>query len=213
MLGMTAQEEYEYLRRLPSYFVSSVTLLMVGGLIGIAAISYYPGFARQFEDSLGEFVRIFRDLPKLQLAGAIFLNNALKTLLVILFGTLLGLIPALFLVVNGAALGIAISVSMQSRGLWPSLLALLPHGVLELPAILLGTSIGLMLGRHAIKKLFGTAETTLRSEIARAIKFFVAVIVPLLIAAALVEAFVTPVLANSDFACRALGLPSIKRVL
>jgi len=67
---------------------------------------------------------------------------------------------------------------------------------LELPAVLLGSSIGLMLGAHSIKQIFRATETTLRSELGRALKFFFAVIVPLLMLAALVEAFVTSVVAR-----------------
>ena len=171
-------------------------LLAVGILIGITAIFYYPDFAHELEDSLSGFAKHFRGLSKLQLAGAIFLNNALKTLVVILLGTLLGVMAMVFLVVNGAAIGIAIYLSTQSRGLWTSLLAVLPHGILELPAVLLGSSIGLMLGAHSIKQIFRTTETTLRSELGRALKFFFAVIVPLLMLAALVEAFVTSVVAR-----------------
>ena len=193
---MIIQEQYHYLRRLAPYLVASVILLAVGTAIGITAIFHYPDFAHQLADSLSGFVKIFRGMPKLQLAGAIFFNNALKTLVVILLGTLLGVIAMVFLVVNGAALGIAIYLSTQSRGLWPSLLAILPHGVLELPAVLLGTSIGLMLGGHSIKKFLTNTETTLGSELGQALKFFLVVIVPLLMLAALVEVFITPVVAK-----------------
>jgi stage II sporulation protein M len=141
-------------------------------------------------------LKIFRGLPPLQLAGAIFFNNVIKTLLVIVLGTLFGAITVLFLVVNGAALGIVFYLSIQSRGLWPSLLVLLPHGVLELPAVLLGASIGLMLGRHSLNRLLGKAQTSFGTELAQALNFFLAVIIPLLLLAAFVEAFVTPALAG-----------------
>ena len=190
------QEQRSYLKRLGTYLVASVILLGVGGLIGVAMISYFPEVASNLEGSLAGFVKIFHGLPPLQLAAAIFLNNALKTLFVILLGTLLGAVAALFLVANGAALGIVIYLSVQSRGVWPSLLVLLPHGVLELPAVLLGTSIGLMLGRHSIDRIFGKAQTPFGAELGQALKFFMAVIIPLLFLAALVEAFVTPVLAK-----------------
>ncbi len=192
------QEQYRYLRRLGAYFIASVILLGVGMAIGVALVSRFPEVARQLEGSLTAFVKTFRGLPPLQLAAAIFLNNALKTLLVIVLGTVLGAVAVLFLVANGAALGIVVYLSIQSRGLWASLLVLLPHGVLELPAVLLGTSVGLMLGGHFINRLRGKAQTPLGTELRGALKFFLAAIVPLLLAAALVEAFITPILANVD---------------
>jgi stage II sporulation protein M len=168
----------------------------LGILIGLAAIFYFPAIADRLQESLAGFVKIFGGLPPLQLAGAIFLNNAVKTLLVMALGILFGAITVLFLVVNGAALGIVFYLSIQAKGLWPSLLVILPHGILELPAVLLGASIGLMLGRHSVSRLLGRAHTSLGSEIARALHFFVKVIVPLLLLAALVEAFITPALAG-----------------
>jgi stage II sporulation protein M len=194
--GMSIKEQVQYFHRLRSYLLTSVVLLGLGVLVGVAIIAYYTGAAQQLENELSGFVKIFRELPKLQLLTAIFLNNALKTFIVIIFGMFFGVIPVLFLLVNGAAVGVAITSATQSRGLWESLLAILPHGVLELPAVLLGTSIGLMIGGHSIRRIFGTADTTLGTELGRALKFFVAVIIPLLILAALVEAFITPVVAG-----------------
>jgi stage II sporulation protein M len=185
-----------YLKRLWTYLAASVLLFGLGSLIGTATIFYFPGIADQLAASLAGFVKIFRDLTPLQLAGAIFFNNAIKTLLVIALGILFGAITVLFLIVNGAALGIVFYLSIQSRGRWLSLLVLLPHGILELPAVLLGTSIGLMLGRHSVNRLLGKAQTSLGSELVRAFYFFMAVIIPLLLMAALVEAFVTPALAG-----------------
>ena len=159
-------------------------------------IYYFPQIADKLAASVAGFVKIFRGLPPLQLAGAIFFNNAIKTLLVIALGVLFGVATIFFLVVNGAALGIVFYLSVHSRGWLSSLLVIVPHGVLELPAVLLGASIGLLLGRHSIHRLIGKAHTSFGSELARALAFFMVVIVPLLILAALVEAFITPALAR-----------------
>jgi len=193
---MFGEEQYQYLRRLNSYFVASLALLAIGVLLGALAISYYPEIAEQIENELGGFVKMFRGLSRLKLLIAIFLNNAVKTFLVILLGSVFGVIVALFLLTNGAAIGIAMYSSIQSRGLWPSLLAILPHGVLELPAVLLGASIGLMLGGHAIRRIFGRTDTALKAELGRALRFFFTVIIPLLILAAMIEALITPVVAG-----------------
>jgi stage II sporulation protein M len=135
-------------------------------------------------------------MPKIQLAGAIFLNNASKTLLAILLGGFFGVIPGIFLLTNGVALGVVLSLSMQTRGLALSLLSILPHGVLELPAVFLGTSIGLMIGNLATRKFFRKADLNLGAELASGLRFFLSVIVPLLLVAALVEAFVTSALVS-----------------
>ena len=193
---MTLQAQYNYLRMLVPYFLVSVVLLGFGIVLGITAVSFFPEVAYQLQDSFAEFGKMFRGLSRLQLAAAIFINNALKTLFVITFGALAGVVPVLFLLVNGVTLGLVMYSSILSRGIWASLLAILPHGVLELPAVLLGTGIGLMLGEHAIRRLLGAAETTLSSELGRALRFFLSVIVPLLLVAAVIETFISAVLAQ-----------------
>ena len=102
--------------------------------------------------------------------------------------------PALFLIVNGVALAVVLSLSAQSRGIWLSLLAIVPHGVLELPAVFLGSAIGLMMGATLARRLTAKSEIRIGSELGQALKFFVILIVPLLIVAALVEAYVTSAL-------------------
>jgi stage II sporulation protein M len=130
-------------------------------------------------------------MPHWQLAAAIFLNNSVKTLIALLLGTLFGVVPVIFLFANGAALGVALSLSIRTRGLWTSLASITPHGVIELPAVFLGMSIGLMLGAHTLARLRRRCPTPIRTEISLALRYFSTVIAPLLLLAALIEAFVT----------------------
>ncbi|MGH7888181.1 MAG: stage II sporulation protein M, partial [Candidatus Binatia bacterium] len=134
MFAMPAEEIRSYLHRLRPYLVTSVVLFGVGLVIGLMIVNRFPQMAESFESSLAGFVKIFRGLPKLQLAAAIFVNNAVKTLGVILLGALFGVIPAFFLIVNGVVLGMVWSLSSGTRGVWVSLLSVLPHGIVELPA-------------------------------------------------------------------------------
>ena len=194
MLIMRSEERRAYARRLLPYLSVSLTLFASGMVLGLVMVYRIPGLADRFTDSLANFVKIFAAMPPWKLAGAIFLNNALKTLMAILLGTVLGIVPGLFLLANGAALGVALSLSIQARGAWLSILGIVPHGIIELPAVFLGTSIGLMLGIHLIKHLRGSSSMTTRSEIGCALRFYCTVIVPLLLLAALVEAFVTAAL-------------------
>jgi stage II sporulation protein M len=194
MIIMSREERRAYLKRLYPYLKTSLVIFGSGIVIGLMSVTHFPELAGRFESSVVGFVKMFRGLARFELAAAIFLNNALKTLLGILLGSLFGIIPVVFLLANGIALGVVFSLSVQSRGPWLSLLSILPHGILELPAVFLGTSIGLMVGSHVVKRLFGRAETTLGGELVRGLRFFCTVILPLLLIAALVEAFLTSAL-------------------
>ena len=196
MITMPSQERRDYFIRLRPYLKASLVIFGIGIVVGLMINSRFPEIADHFQSSLVSFVKIFRGLSKLQLAAAIFLNNAVKMLAAILFGCLFGVIPGFFLFANGIALGLVFSMSLQSRGLWMSLASIVPHGILELPAVFFGTSIGLMLGAHAVKSLFRGTEITLGAELIRSLKFFCTVILPLLLIAAFVEAFLTSALVS-----------------
>jgi stage II sporulation protein M len=178
--------------RLRPFALASVSLFCVAALAGGLAIIYVPQLATQLQELLNQFAQMFRGLPKLQLAVAIFLNNSLKTLVVILLGPLLGIAPVIFLVMNGAILGAVMPVAAASRGVWPSIMTIFPHGVIELPAVFLGTSIGLRLGAHAWRRLKGQADRSLISEFGDGLRIYFTIIIPLLAVAAAIEVYVTP---------------------
>jgi stage II sporulation protein M len=194
MIIMSREERRSYLKQLYPYLKTSLAIFGGGIVVGLISVMHFPELSGHFESSVVGFVKIFRGLSRFELAAAIFLNNALKTLLGIILGSLFGIIPVVFLLANGVALGVVFSLSAQSRGPWLSLLSILPHGILELPAVFLGTSIGLMIGTHVVKRVFGRTEATLGGELVQGLRFFCTVILPLLLIAALVEAFLTSAL-------------------
>jgi stage II sporulation protein M len=180
--------------RLRPFAVASVLLFCVAALAGGLALVYFPQLALQLQELLKQFAQVFRGLPKLQLTVAIFFNNSLKTLVVILLGPLLGLAPIIFLIVNGAILGAVMPAAAASAGIWSSIMTIAPHGVLELPAIFLGTSIALRLGAHAWRRLTGRADKTLLAELGDGLWIYFSLIIPLLLAAAAIEVYVTPLI-------------------
>lgn len=78
----------------------------------------------------------------------IFFNNTIKAIAVMYLGLLLGFIPMFFLIVNGMVIGfLLMTVYEQGQPLIPLIInGLLPHGILEIPAILLACAYGLRLG-------------------------------------------------------------------
>jgi stage II sporulation protein M len=191
---MNRDERSAYLRELRPYLIASIIFFAIGGAIGAAVATRYPGLADQFGDSVAGFLKSFRNLPKPQLAAAIFLNNSVKTLAAILLGLAIGIVPALFLIVNGVVLGVVFVLSSYSRGIWPSLLSIVPHGILELSAVFLGTATGLLLGNVVFKSILRKSDAELRPALSRALRFYAIVILPMLLVAAMIEAFITTVI-------------------
>jgi stage II sporulation protein M len=181
----------EYLRELRPFLITSVLLFALGILAGhlLAGHSTFAGL--KINESVGGFAQMFADLPKPILALMIFTNNAVKTLLVIVLGTALAIVPLAFILVNGVAIGVVLHLATQSQGLAYSMLAIVPHGVFELPGVLCGAAIGVMLGSKALKRLFRKSEFKVGFELRRALKIFATAIVPLLVIGAITEAYLT----------------------
>jgi stage II sporulation protein M len=192
MILMGPEERRTYTARLYPYLKTSLAIFGAGFVIGLVIVARFPFVTDYFQDTIANFVKLFAGIARFKLAAAIFVNNGAKTLLAIVLGVMLGIVPVIFLLANGVALGVVWSLSVSTRGPWISLLSLLPHGILELPAVFLGTSIGLSVGFCAVRRLTGRSEKQVGAEIAQGLRYFLTVIIPLLGAAALVEAFITP---------------------
>ncbi len=187
----TSLGQAHYFQELVPYLIASLLLIGIGTACGLLTAAYAPLLAVVVRQPFESFAKTLLGLPKLYLALFIFLNNTVKVLLVMILGVLWGVVPVLFLLINGYVIGILLNLSFHSHGLLRSFLAVAPHGFIEVPAVLLGTSIGLMIGAHTIRRSFGRQETTLGNDLRRALKFFLAIIVPLLLIAAFIEAFIT----------------------
>jgi stage II sporulation protein M len=183
-----------YFRELRPFLLTTVLLFALGSIAGslLAGHSTFAGL--KINESLGGFAQMFINLPKPVLALMIFANNAVKTLLVIVLGIAFAIVPLVFVLVNGVAIGVVLHLATQSKGLAYSILAIVPHGVFELPGVLCGAAIGLMLGNKAVSRLFRKSEFKVGSELSRALKIFATTIVPLLLIGAISEAYLTAAL-------------------
>jgi stage II sporulation protein M len=123
----------------------------------------------------------------------IFINNAIKALGLVFLGILLGL-PPLFLVgLNGFILGGLGSVLESAKG-WPYVMAsFVPHGVIEIPVVLLAAALGLTVGMESLKWLV-RRESRVKSQLSDSLRVYLRWILPGLAVAAIIEVFVTPLL-------------------
>ncbi len=95
----------------------------------------------------------------------IFFNNAFASILALLSGLGAGLIPLLFMLSNGMVIGIVLEMIIQGRrreGITLFLVGILPHGIFELPAVLISTAIGLKLGYSVIKSVLARKDLVIR---------------------------------------------------
>jgi uncharacterized membrane protein SpoIIM required for sporulation/ABC-type transport system involved in multi-copper enzyme maturation permease subunit len=126
----------------------------------------------------------------------IFTNNLRATILILLGGiasfSVLGMIAYL---VNVGLVGIVLGV-FTLIGYSPTLLfaaGLFPHGIFEIPALMLATAMMLRIGVIMVTPQIGKSMGQVIFELlADWLKVFLGVVVPLLAVAALIETYVTP---------------------
>jgi len=123
----------------------------------------------------------------------IFINNAIKALGIIFLGILLGLPTLLFIVLNGFILG-GLGSALESVNGWRYVMAsFLPHGVIEIPVILLAAALGFTVGMESLKWLV-RRESRVKLQLSNGLKVYVRWILPGLAVAAIIEVLVTPLL-------------------
>jgi len=111
--------------------------------------------------------------------AVLFLNNSFTCFLDIILGPLIGIFPLFSVFINGGLLG----WFAKEQGLI-IFLAIVPHGMFEIPAFLLSTSIGLRLGREVLKR---KGDRDLKKELRNGLRVFLILVLPLLFIAALIE--------------------------
>ena len=128
----------------------------------------------------------------------IFANNIRATLFVFLGGiisfSVLGVLA--FLLNIGLVGGVLGSVKLM--GYSPTLLfvaGLLPHGIFEIPALMIASAIVLRIGAVLVTPQLGKSMGQIALELlADWAKIFIGLVVPLLAIAAVIEAYVTPLI-------------------
>ncbi len=157
------------------------------------AVAIFQFFAQSIENSgmMDESGRIG--------AMDLFLHNAQAAGISALHGLLpFVFLPLLSLVMNGVVIGgvlAVVQITGAANVLLTVLLGLVPHGIFELPAVLMSMGLGMVICLHISGSILKRPwAIPLEELLAHAARIYLLIIVPLLAAAALVETYITPVL-------------------
>ena len=126
-------------------------------------------------------------------ALGLFSNNVTACIMTALYGLVPFLtLPAFSLGINAMLLGVVAAYYVsEGYSLSLYLAGILPHGIFELPALVLSIACGLLLCRRTSLRL-RSKEDPASSGIGLVAQVFLLVILPLLALAALAEAYLTP---------------------
>jgi len=135
---------------------------------------------------------VFPPLTTVDLA----VNNLVAMAVLLLGAVSLGIVTILGLVLNGLVIGAVIGIALQQTTPLAVAVLILPHGVLEIPALLIAAAVGLRFARLTVRYIRGLEEELLTRRDLREAGWLVAVSALLIVVAAYIEANVTLELAE-----------------
>ena len=166
------------------FFITIVLGILLGQNAALEVLRRLGGLVERFART--------DNLPLL-LFLMIFLNNGIKTLAIIFLGILLGIPPLLFIGLNGFIVG-SVGSALESAMGWKYVMAsVVPHGVIEVPMLLLATALGLTVGMESFKWLT-RRESRVKLQLSECLKVYLKWILPGIAIAAVIETFVTDLL-------------------
>lgn len=191
------KRDWPYFAGLTAFFIASVC-------IGRWLPDVAPELALKLEEQLmTHFAEIAKRLQGTQLYSQImliWLNNIFASMLAILGGALLiPFLPLIFLAGNGVIIGLVQRMT-EGQGMngFHFYLALLPHGILEIPAFLIAVYLGLRFSLIPYRLVWHYVKTrqyrTFLKEFFLDFRYYALACAILLLAAAIIEMTVSPLL-------------------
>lgn len=186
-------KDLDYIHSSRKYFLASAGTFILSFIAGLLISAKNPEASEDLLYMLKETYGSITSLDPFGMMLEIFKNNIINSFISLLSGLGFGVVPFVFAVINGIVLGILVEFFLKREGAFFVAAAILPHGIIELPAVLISAGIGLRLGHNAYL-FIGHQKTiyVLLIELKQGIIFYFKIVLPLLLLAAIVESYITP---------------------
>ncbi|MDO5755165.1 MAG: stage II sporulation protein M [Tissierellia bacterium] len=171
----------------------AILSIVITGFLGYFLIDAKTGTA-MMEEFMESVDHIFTD-GEIKVFP-LFLNNLTAALVMVLTGFIPFIyFPAIIGAVNGTIIGVALKFA--GTGIAPLklfLAGILPHGIFEIPALILAIAIGLSICHSLVLKIMGRESIPMGDILITSAITYVKYIIPLLIVAAFIETYITPMI-------------------
>ena len=174
------KEAFIFLKKSKAYIITISIIFVVFAILGFFNPSYIPEYMLNI---IKELVEKTANMNPLQLFIFIFKNNLTSIFLGMVFGVVLGIYPLIITIFNGYFGGFVAQRAAASSG-YPVLLKLLPHGIFELPAIIIAMAVGARFGMFIFNK---NKKQEFSYCLENLLRIFLFIILPLLLIAAIIE--------------------------
>ena len=175
-----------YRRWLRLYVPLATLVLGASALVGFLLGSAVPVEALPTPQNPGQN-GIFTPLTTVDIA----VNNLVAMTVILLGAVSLGLVSLFGLVLNGLLIGVIVGIAVQELSPLVVLALLVPHGILEIPALLVAAAIGLRFARLTVRYIRGLEADLVTTRDLREAGWLVAVCAVLIVVAAFIEANLT----------------------
>ena len=175
------------------WIIVAIMLFGIGLASGLATPAYIADLLSEDLAVLEELSGIIAPFSILTVV-LIFIKNVSALLLSFVLSPIFCLVPILALTVNGWLLAFVSSVVVQEKSLGFLLAGLLPHGIFELPALIMGEAAALGFGTIAITALFKKEKRNLLLPSLKQNSRYLMIAFTLLLPAAIIETYITPLL-------------------
>lgn len=193
-------DKIAYIKSLKKYLLFSAVIFAISFAEGYSLPQNYPEEAMEIVANFKNTFSPVVEAGGTQMFFFIFLKNVTALIFTAVLGIFGGIVPVLSVFSNGFLIGLVGYYAIQKTSWLVFISAIAPHGIFELPAFFLSASIGMKLGVAAFRKVYyffrkkQKGVKSFREELSLAARFFIAVLVPLLFIAALMETYITPLL-------------------
>lgn len=184
-----------FLKEIKRPLIFLAILLVCSVWLGYYSGRIHPEEAKKLLETLSKDLGALKSINAIAMFLFIFANNAVKSFAMVILGTFFGIIPVLFVIVNGLLIGVTASVIVARQGMEFLFVGIAPHGILEIPAFLIAGAYGMRLGRKYYRSL--RHNDPFKPLFVHTMRKMVKIVLPLLIIASFIETFITVALLRS----------------
>ena len=170
----------------------AIFLFGMGLVLGLATPGGITSLPAEDIAAIEGLADLLTPLPQLSFLAIIFIKNVSALLISFALSPIFCLVPVIALTFNGWFLGLVSTTVIQEKSLGYLLAGLLPHGIFEVPALIIGEAVALNFGTAVILTLFKKERRNLLLPNLRQNLRYLMVALALLLPAAIIEAYVTP---------------------
>lgn len=178
-------------RWLTTYLFAGLGLLVVGGVVGY-------GVATQLSTAFVlEQIASAGGIPDEITFWTLVVNNVIAVTVMLLGAVSVGTVTVFSLLLNGFLVGLVVQFALRETSLLEVFLLIAPHGVVEIPAMLIVAAIGLRFGHRTVRYLLDREEELFTGRELREAGLLYVLAIAMIVVAAYIEAEFTIQIAES----------------